>query len=128
MIEKTRSVLCQKLGHVPNDKEVANFLEMDEKMVNEAIMAGKDIMSLDEKDLMPVYEMIASEEKTNVDDQIMISDSLERLTPDEQKIIKARFYEDMTQSEVARKLAMTQVMVSRYEKRSINKMREYLKM
>ena len=128
MIEKTRSVLCQKLGHVPNDKEVANFLEMDEKMVNEAIMAGKDIMSLDEKDLMPVYEMIASEEKTNVDDQIMISDSLERLTPDEQKIIKARFYEDMTQSEVARKLAMTQVMVSRYEKKGLAKMCEYMTM
>ena len=51
---------------------------------------------------------------------------MEILSPTEQKIIKARFYDDLTQNEVAKKLAMTQVMVSRYEKRSLNKMHEYM--
>ena len=50
------------------------------------------------------------------------------LNEDEKNIIKSRYYEDLTQQEVARKLNMTQVMVSRYEKKSINKMREYLTM
>ena len=45
------------------------------------------------------------------------------LNSDEQKIIRARYFEDLTQSEVAKKLNMTQVMVSRYEKRSLEKMK-----
>lgn len=48
------------------------------------------------------------------------------LTGDEKNIIKSRYYEDLTQSEVAKKLNMTQVMVSRYEKRSLEKMYNYL--
>ncbi len=128
MIEKTRYALCQKYGHVPSDREIANFLEMDEQQISEAIMAGKEIMSLDEQEFKPVYETVAIKEKTNIDDQIMISQSLEMLTPDEQSIIKARFYEDMTQSEVAKKLAMTQVMVSRYEKKGLSKMCQYMRL
>ena len=66
-------------------------------------------------------------EKTNLDDQITISEGLEKLSEDEKKIIKARYYEDMTQNEVAKKLAMTQVMVSRYEKKGLAKMQEYMR-
>ena len=128
MIEKTRSALCQRLGHVPSDHEVASFLEMDEKTVSEAIMSGKEIMSLDTESLLPVYETIPCEEKTHIDDQILISEGLERLSSDEKKIIKARYYDDLTQSEVAKKLAMTQVMVSRYEKKGLSKMQEFMSM
>lgn len=128
MIEKTRFVLCQKKGYVPSDREIALFLEIDEKDVQEAIMAGKEIMSLDVQDLMPIYETIPCEEKTNLDDQILIADSLDNLSNDERKIIKARYYDDMTQSEVAKKLAMTQVMVSRYEKKGLSKMQEYMRL
>jgi len=49
-----------------------------------------------------------------------------RLTEDEKNIIMSRYYEDLTQCEVARKLSMSQVMVSRYEKKGIEKMRNYL--
>ena len=127
MIEKTRYALCQKNGYVPSDKQIAAFLGIDENKINEAIMAGKEIMSLDMQELMPVYETIACEEKTNLDDQITISEGLEKLSEDEKKIIKARYYEDMTQNEVAKKLAMTQVMVSRYEKKGLAKMQEYMR-
>ena len=48
------------------------------------------------------------------------------LTEDEKNIIMSRYYEDLTQCEVARKLSMSQVMVSRYEKKGIEKMRNYL--
>ncbi|MBR4231287.1 MAG: sigma-70 family RNA polymerase sigma factor [Bacilli bacterium] len=128
MIEKTRYALCQKNGYIPSDGQIADFLEIDEKKINEAIMAGKEIMSLDVHELMPVYETIACEEKTSIDDQIILSEGLEKLSDDEKQIIKARYYEDMTQSEVAKKLAMTQVMVSRYEKKGLSKMQEYMRL
>ena len=126
MIEKTRFALAQKYNRIPNNQEIAMFLEMSEYQIEEAIMAGKEIMSLDADEEVPIYEAIKAEEKVQVDDQILISESLELLSNDEKEIIKARYYEDMTQSEVAKKLAMTQVMVSRYEKKGLNKMQQFM--
>ena len=60
---------------------------------------------------------------TNIDLKLDLDDSFKVLSAEEQEIIKSRYYEDLTQSEVARKLNMTQVMVSRYEKKSLEKMR-----
>ena len=126
MIEKTRFALAQKYNRVPSNSEIATFLELSEVQINEAIMAGKEIMSLDSEQDMPFYETIKIDEKVNVDDQILISEGLEMLSNDEKEIIKARYYEDLTQSEVAKKLAMTQVMVSRYEKKGLNKMQQFM--
>lgn len=126
VIEKTRFSLAQKYDRVPSNLEIATFLELDPKQIDEAVMAGKEIMSLDSEQDMPFYETIKVDEKINVDDQILISEGLEMLSKDEKEIIKARYYDDMTQSEVAKKLAMTQVMVSRYEKKGLSKMQQFM--
>lgn len=128
MIEKTRFALAQKYNYVPSNGEIAKFLELPEYQVNEAVMAGKEIMSLDNEQDMPFYESIKIEEKIKTDDRILISEGLEMLSPDEKDIITARYYEDMTQSEVAKKLAMTQVMVSRYEKKGLSKMQQFMQL
>ena len=44
----------------------------------------------------------------------------------EKQIINYRYYKDFTQSETARILGMSQVTVSRYEKKSLTKMYNYL--
>ncbi len=58
-----------------------------------------------------------------MDLKIDIDDSFKVLEAQEKEIIKARYYDDLTQSEVAKRLNMTQVMVSRYEKKAIEKMK-----
>lgn len=126
VIEKTRSALCQRLGKIPSNEEIASFLELDVKDVYEAINAGMEIMSLDSEKERPYYEMISQKPSVEIDDEILISESLDSLTNDEKEIIKARYYEDLTQSEVAKKLCMTQVMVSRYEKKGLNKMQAFM--
>ncbi len=50
---------------------------------------------------------------------------MESLSEEEQKIITYHYFEDLPQREIARRLNMTQVMVSRYEKKGIDKMKEY---
>ena len=69
------------------------------------------------------YFLNQSNEQSNVDLKIDIDDSFKVLDSQEKEIIKARYYDDLTQSEVAKKLNMTQVMVSRYEKKSLEKMK-----
>ena len=123
-VEKTRYELAQRLGYVPSDKEVANFLEMDYNLVREAVACSSAMISLDdEASELNLHEVIPDRHEINPDLKIDIDDSFKVLNSCEQKIIRARYFEDLTQSEVAKKLNMTQVMVSRYEKRSLEKMK-----
>ncbi len=126
-IEEARYTLAQKCAKIPSNLELAEFLGLSLQDIDMACMSASSIMSLDneEEDVRSAYECIASP-NVDIDTKILVDDSFAVLNDDEKNIIKSRYYEDLTQSEVAKKLNMTQVMVSRYEKRSINKMREYL--
>lgn len=128
-IEQTRYMLAQKFERIPTNFELSEYLGLPFEQINLACMSGKKIMSLDNdnEESRNAYECISTKE-LDLDTQIIVNDSFTVLNDEERNIIKSRYFEDLTQEEVARKLKMTQVMVSRYEKRSINKMREYLKM
>ena len=124
VVEKTRYELAQRLHYVPSDAEVAQFLEMDYNLVREAVACSQAMISLDdEANELNLHEVIADKRPVNVDLKIDIDDSFKVLEAQEKEIIKARYYDDLTQSEVAKRLNMTQVMVSRYEKKAIEKMK-----
>jgi len=55
---------------------------------------------------------------------IMLDQLLGELQEDERKLIELRYYQDKTQTEVAGVLGISQVQVSRIEKRVLNKMRK----
>jgi len=126
-IEETRYILAQKIAKVPSNLEMAEYLGLSLDDINMACMSASAIMSLDidEEDSRSAYECISAKVE-DVDTKILVDDSFAVLSDDERNIIRSRYYEDLTQQEVAKKLNMTQVMVSRYEKKGISKMREYL--
>ncbi len=130
MIEKGRNILAQKLLRTPNNSELARFLEIPEDVLEQALMSANSIISLDNEsdDERSLHETIAQEESVTQDEKLLLNDSINTLNKLEQDIINARYYEDLTQSETARKLGITQVMVSRYESKSLAKMREYMYM
>ena len=64
---------------------------------------------------------ISYEEETV--DRIFISQVLERLSPKERQVITMRYMLDQTQSSIAKKLGISQVQVSRIEKKAILSMR-----
>lgn len=124
LVEKTRYDLAQRQGYLPTYEEVALFLELDINIVSEAVVSAQAMISLDdEASELNLHEVIPDKKSNTVDLKIDLDDSFKVLNPEEQEIIRARYYDDLTQSEVARKLNMTQVMVSRYEKKSLEKLR-----
>ena len=125
-IEEARYTLAQKMGKIPSNYELSLFLEVSLDDIEYACSSANIILSLDmeNEDEKSIYECLGKSE--DLDTKILISDSFEVLTDDEKQIMQSRYFEDLTQSEVAKKLNMTQVMVSRYEKKSIEKMRQYL--
>lgn len=125
LIEKTRYTLAQKINRIPSNTEISQFLNIDEKIINDAIIAGQKIESLDNDLDRPLYEMVPGND-LNMDNQILIKECLNNLTEEERKIVIARYYDDLSQCEVARKLSLSQAKVSRYEKKSLNKMYDYL--
>lgn len=127
-IEQTRYLLAQKNGAFPSNKEIALYLEIDENIVEATIISAQSILSLDKEteEEVDLYNKLTSEESISKEDKIALYDSLETLEEQERKIIDFRYFKDMTQSETAKKLGLTQVMVSRYEKKSLDKMHSYL--
>ena len=57
---------------------------------------------------------------------MMINDSIDSLDDLEQKVIKIRYFEDLTQMETAEALGISQVKVSRIENKSKQKIKEYI--
>lgn len=123
-VEKTRYELAQRLSRIPTNEEVALFLELDPALVSDATLSAQVMMSLDdEANELNLHEVIPDYRKNNCDLKLEIEDSFKVLDSCEKEIIKSRYFLDLTQSEVAQKMHMTQVMVSRYEKKSLEKMR-----
>lgn len=126
LVEKTKYYLAEKTGKIPSYEDVALYLELDVNLVFEAVNSSQAMISLDdEANELNLHEVIPDRE-VNVDLKIDLDNSFKVLNSSEREIIKSRYYEDLTQSEVARKLNMTQVMVSRYEKKGLEKMRAQL--
>lgn len=130
MIEKGKTMLAQELMHEPNITELASFLGLSEQDITNALMYASTIISMDEEkdEERDLHEVIAYKENISTDDKILLNDSINSLENLEKDIINARYFEDLTQSETAKKLGITQVMVSRYETRSLTKMRDYMYM
>ena len=125
-IEQTRYSLAQKLNRVPSNQELAEFLELDITFLEDVINSSKEIMSLDAPiyDDTSVYEVISDNKENNLDKKIDLWDSIKTLPLEQQKIILYRYYNDMTQMEIAKKMGMTQAMVSRYEQKGIKRIRQ----
>lgn len=128
MIEKGRMRLSQEIMREPSNIELAAFLEMDLEVMESALLSVGNVISMDEEndDVRGLHEVIGANEGISNDDRILLNDSINNLEGIEQNIINARYFEDLTQSETAKKLGITQVMVSRYEQRSLKKMRDYM--
>ncbi|HBF1431957.1 TPA: sigma-70 family RNA polymerase sigma factor, partial [Clostridioides difficile] len=70
--------------------------------------------------------MKGESEEEKVVDNILLKDILGRLDKRERQIIVLRYFEDMTQSEIGEMLNISQVQVSRIEKKVLSKLKEYI--
>jgi RNA polymerase sporulation-specific sigma factor len=130
-IEKARLILSQKLMHEPTIKELSNYLEIDEYTLIEAMNSNNQLQSLDnpikqDDKEVTLYDYIPSLENYSIDDLIALKDEITKLPRHDQKIIYHRYMQDLTQSEVAKKLAISQVQVSRDEAKILTKLKNRL--
>lgn len=130
MIEVGKNRLSQEILREPTNKELADYLEMPLEKLEQIMQYAKSFVRIDEEkdNERSLHEVIKMDEDISLDDKIMINDGINTLDEIEQQIIKNRYFLDLTQSETAKSLGITQVMVSRYEQKSLKKLRQYMYM
>ena len=121
--------MAQLNGRLPLMSEIAKELNIDDYLLNATIVACQKAPSLEEEvcENKCYLDTIASKENVSIDDKIFLEESMDNLTNLEKQIINYRYYHDMTQQEIANRLGLSQVKVSRCEKQGLAKMRVYAK-
>ncbi|MBR3198655.1 MAG: sigma-70 family RNA polymerase sigma factor [Bacilli bacterium] len=123
-IEKAKEHLSQCLMREPTNKEISDFLEIDEDTIGK-ILNYKDPYSMEENyaDELSMYEIISDKEK-DYNTLIALKMEIEKLNEPEKTIMIKRYYEDLTQTEIAKKLGLSQVDISRKENKILTKLRK----
>ncbi len=123
-IDRAARVLAQRLGREPKLSELAAETGMDTETILTATEATQPLVSLD---LPPeeggITPSISSPEE-NALDRVLTREILGALPPRERRLIVLRFFMEQTQAATARELGMTQVAVSRLEKKILTELRE----
>ena len=128
-LEKAKEVLSQRLQRIPTDKELSCFLEIDERLIEEAKAISIPVESLDntqEESSNNLYNYIKTEDKNLNSAIIDLKVELDKLSSEEKSIIYDRYYKDLTQSEISNNLGINQVQVSRKEKKILQKLKTRL--
>ena len=113
----------------PRVEEIAKHFDIEPTEVIFAMDAAKLPISLyettndsDGKQTSLIEHLPTDEDKKMVD-KIILKDMLSKLQPREQKIIVLRYFRDMTQGEIAQKMGVSQVQISRLENKILSKLK-----
>jgi RNA polymerase sigma-B factor len=133
-VEHASELLISKHGHSPTIGEIAEYLEWGQGEVLEALQVAKarGSVSLDaprpggeEPDMESRGASIGVEDDGYelVEDGSVVAHALSLLAPRERRILRLRFEQEMTQSEIAAEIGLSQMQISRVLRRSLEKMR-----
>ena len=127
-IEKARDHLTQKLGYIPSDTDIALFLEIDIKQIEEAKEANNLVASLDNEneEETKIYDYVGYTESAYNEEILDLKIELANLNEYDRNLILKRYQEGLTQSEVSKELGINQVKVSRQEKQILTRLRTRL--
>jgi len=130
------SELSQKQGRAPTVGELALHLKISDEEVLEGLESANaySTLSLDAGDSgsddepMPVSETLGVEDEAlvGVEYRESLKPMLEQLAPREKTILLLRFFKNMTQSEIAAEVGISQMHVSRLLARTLAQLRQGL--
>jgi RNA polymerase sigma-B factor len=121
--------LSQELGRVPTVSELATACDTSHDAVLEALEAGRGYRtaSLDapDRDEQTLAETLGTEDPrfVHMEDRSVLALALEKLSRRDQRILRLRFVEGLTQSEIAARLGVSQMQISRLLAASLQTLR-----
>lgn len=135
MVRRARSDLEQELGRSPRVDELARHLDLSEDEILEGLemssassMASLDAQIGEDEDSSPLSKFIGASEQGFADFERndMLKRAFSHLDERQLSVIRYRFFENLSQREVAQKMDISQMTVSRIERQALEILREHV--
>lgn len=129
-IRKAKDELSKSLGRIPTVSELSDFLDIPPEDIILAQEASRTPSSIHETvyendgDPITLLDQIDDGNEGKWFDKIALKEAINELDDRERLIVYLRYYKDQTQSEVAARLGISQVQVSRLEKKILQQMKD----
>lgn len=125
-----REIYINEKKREPTIEELEKVCDLTKEEIVMAMDASRNVESIDKEMYSKdsAYTLMdLAEDDTNIEEtvlnKIMVQQLMDMLESKERKIINLRYFKNKTQSQVAKEMGMTQVQVSRLEKKILNSMR-----
>lgn len=130
-IRRAKDILTKKLGRSPTVNEVANELEISTEEIIHAEEAARTPHSIHETVFENDGDPITLLDQLSLEDskwfeKLSLEEAIQHLNERERLIVYLRYYKDQTQTEVAERLGISQVQVSRIEKKLLQEIKMFL--
>lgn len=136
-ISKARELLTNELGREPSILEIEVLTELSREEIVLAMEANRDVESIyqpvagtDGDEILLVDQLGNTDniyeepEKEAVLNELVVAQLLATLDEKERQVIRLRYFENKTQCEVAAAMGMSQVQISRLERKILLRLRE----
>lgn len=136
-ISKAKELLTNELGREPNLLEIEALTELSREEIVLAMEANREVESIyqpvagsDGDELLLVDQLGNSgtiyeePEKEAVLNELVVAQLMESLEEKERQVIRLRYFENKTQCEVAARMGMSQVQISRLERKILLRLRQ----
>ena len=127
-VTRAREQLSSDTGRDPTVSELARYMNLEEEQVAEAIGAATPPVSLTdtEEEGGGQIDLPVDSPEELLSDLISLRQVMDQLDEEDRRLIVLRYYAGKTQTQTAQALGLTQVQVSRREKKILLSMREKL--
>lgn len=136
-IRKTVETLTIELQRSPRIDEIAEVLNVDEEDVLETMEMGQSYQALSmdhtltadsDSGTVTLFDLVGTIDKNyeETDERMILAKALGQLSEREQKIIQLTYIEEISQKKVGEQLGISQMHVSRLQRKAIKKLREII--
>ncbi|WP_027093707.1 RNA polymerase sporulation sigma factor SigF [Cohnella thermotolerans] len=131
-VRKVKDELSKRLGRQPTVSEVAEEIGVSPEEIVFALEANKPPTSIHETvfendgDPITLMDQIADDSQEKWFDKMALTQAIQGLSDRERLIVYLRYFRDQTQSEVASRLGISQVQVSRLEKKILQNIKDQI--
>ena len=131
--------LKEKGNEEPTDEQIAEIVGVSTSKIHEVmeielckttLSLDQTLTSADDDDLTLIDKIPAGDYQeflNSYENKIMLAAAIKKLPPDLQQIIELSYYQDLNQREIAEKINISQMQVSRRLKKALSKMYEIIK-
>lgn len=122
--------LANEIGREPTVKEIAEHVGLDICETGELLLAAQPTVSLTaicEDNSEKQFDIPVESKETEITEKMSLVSCLRELDEKDRTLIEFRYFRSKTQTEVANLMGMSQVQVSRREKKILKEIREKMR-